>query len=68
MACSSSEISTDLLRELDRFHLGLDNLESNNATGRLALLQYLSAVADGEAAFSKLFGRCILNAVGFAHQ
>ena len=42
-----------LLRKLCRLHLRLDDLESDNVSGRPAAIVSLSAVADGETAFSE---------------
>ena len=42
-----------LLRQLRRLHLRLDDLESDNVSGRLAAIVSLCAVADGETAFSE---------------
>ena len=54
-----------LLRKLRRLHLRLHDLESDNVSGRPAAIVSLSAVADGETAFSERRASRIVDARWF---
>jgi hypothetical protein len=57
-----------LLCQLGRFHLGLDDLQSDCTAAEMVVPQQLRAMADSEATLAQLRSRLILQALGVAHQ